>query len=214
MPVIDVKHPLVKHKVGLLREEGISTKKFRELTNELARLLCYEATADFPLETATIDCWSGPTEVLRIAGRKVTIVPILRAGLGMLEAVTDMFPRIAVGYLGLERDHTTAIAHTYYSKLPPVKDHTVLIVDPMLASGGSAEMAIDLLLQAGATDIRLLAMLASPEGVKRLQKRFPTLPVVTAALDRELNAQKYILPGLGDFGDRLYGTGAAAAVEP
>lgn len=212
MPLTVLHHPVVDHWMTRLRDRNTEPAQFRVLCKRITWFLVIEATRDLPTSADRVETPLEPFEG-RTLDRNMVVVPILRAGLGMLEAVTDMFPRIAVGYLGLERDHTTAIARTYYSKLPPVKDHTVFIVDPMLASGGSAEMAIDLLLAEGATDIRLLAMLAAPEGVKRLQKRFPTLPVVTAALDRELNSQKYILPGLGDFGDRLYGTGAAAEVE-
>jgi uracil phosphoribosyltransferase len=169
-----------------------------------------EATRDLPSVVQTVqtplETCDGPS-----LAHDIVVVPILRAGLGMLEAVTDMLPHVAVGYVGLERDHTTAVARTYYCKLPAVVGRTVLLVDPMLATGGSAEMAVELLMREGASDIRLLAMVAAPEGVKRLQARFPTMPVVTAALDRELNNLKYILPGLGDFGDRLYGTGQPTA---
>ena len=136
----------------------------------------------------------------------LVIVPILRAGLGMMQPFLDIFPDVSVGYIGLERDHTTAIARSYYSKLPPVTGRRVLVVDPMLATGGSAVKAIDVVRAAGATDIALVSIVSSPEGVAEVAKHHPSLPIFTAALDRCLNARKYILPGLGDFGDRLYGT--------
>ena len=150
MPVIDVRHPLVKHKVGLLREDPISTKKFRELTNELARLLAYEATADFPLEKTTIPCWSGPTEVEQIRGRKVTIVPILRAGLGMLDGVLDMIPSAKVSVVGLSRNHETLQPENYFEKfVGHLDERTAIIIDPMLATAGSMIATIDLLKQRG-----------------------------------------------------------------
>ena len=143
MPVIDVPHPLIKHKVGLLREQGISTKKFRELTNELARLLAYEATADFPLEKTTIECWSGPVEIDQISGRKVTVVPILRAGLGMLDGVLDMIPNAKVSVVGLSRNHETLQPENYFEKfVGHLDERTALIIDPMLATAGSMNATI------------------------------------------------------------------------
>lgn len=208
MPVIDVRHPLVKHKVGLLRENDISTKKFRELTNELARLLAYEATADFPLEKAMIDCWSGPTEVDRIAGRKVTVVPILRAGLGMVDPIIDLIPTAHVWHLGLYRDHATLEPVTYYNKLPPEAEVDLcLVLDPMLATGGSAIAAVDILKRWGAQQIKFLGLIAAPEGVKALSEAHPDVPIHLAALDERLNDKGYIVPGLGDAGDRQFGTG-------
>jgi uracil phosphoribosyltransferase len=205
MPLTVLRHPVVDHWMTRLRDRRTEPDQFRVICKRLTWFLAVEATRDLPTAIEPVET---PLETVdgRSLATELVVVPILRAGLGMLEAVTDMFPHVAVGYVGLERDHTTAQAHTYYCKLPPVAGRTVLLVDPMLATGGSAEMAVDLLVRKGAHDIRLLAMVAAPEGVKRLQARFPTLPIVTAALDRELNAQKYILPGLGDFGDRLYGT--------
>lgn len=205
MPLTVLQHPVVDHWMTRLRDRRTEPAQFRVMCKRLTWFLLIEATRDLPTHTERIDT---PLESYdgQVLASDIVVVPILRAGLGMLEAVTDMLPRVAVGYVGLERDHTTAQARTYYCKLPPVADRTVLVVDPMLATGGSAEMAVELLSGEGATDIRLLAMVAAAEGVKRLQARFPTLPVYTAALDRELNAQKYIMPGLGDFGDRLYAT--------
>ena len=207
MPVVDVTHPLVKHKVGLLREEGISTKKFRELTNELARLLAYEATADFPLEKTTIDCWSGPTEVDRISGRKVTVVPILRAGLGMLDGVLDMIPNAKVSVVGLSRNHETLQPENYFEKFVGHLDQrTALIIDPMLATAGSMIATIDLLKRRGCTDVRALVLVAAPEGIRALDAKHPDVRCWTAAIDSHLNEVGYIIPGLGDAGDKIFGT--------
>src|SRR5258705_10797061 len=157
MPVIDVKHPLVKHKIGLLRDHEISTKKFRELTNELARLLAYEATADFPLEKTTVTCWSGPIEVDRISGRKVTVVPILRAGLGMLDGVLDMIPNAKVSVVGLSRNHETLQPENYFEKfVGHLDERTAIIIDPMLATAGSTIATVDLLTSRGCTDLLAL----------------------------------------------------------
>ncbi len=207
MPVIAVNHPLVKHKVGLLREEGISTKKFRELTNELARLLAYEATADFPLEKTRIECWSGPTEVDRISGRKVTVVPILRAGLGMLDGVLDMIPNAKVSVVGLSRNHATLQPENYFEKFVGHLDQrTALIIDPMLATAGSMIATIALLKSRGCTDVRALVLVAAPEGVAALTAAHPDVRCWTAAIDSHLNEVGYIIPGLGDAGDKIFGT--------
>ncbi len=207
MPVIDVKHPLVKHKVGLLREDDISTKKFRELTNELARLLTYEATADFPLEKTTIQCWSGPTEVEQISGRKVTVVPILRAGLGMLEGVLDMIPSAKVSVVGLSRNHETLQPENYFEKfVGELDERTALIIDPMLATAGSMIATVSLLKTRGCKDIRALVLVAAPEGVKALTAAHPDVRCWTAAIDSHLNEVGYIIPGLGDAGDKIFGT--------
>jgi uracil phosphoribosyltransferase len=207
MPVIDVKHPLVKHKVGLLREDDISTKKFRELTNELARLLTYEATADFPLETTTIACWSGPTEIEQISGRKVTVVPILRAGLGMLEGVLDMIPSAKVSVVGLSRNHETLQPENYFEKfVGELDERTAIIIDPMLATAGSMIATVALLKARGCKDIRALVLVAAPEGVRALAKAHPDVRCWTAAIDSHLNEVGYIIPGLGDAGDKIFGT--------
>jgi len=207
MPVVDVKHPLVKHKVGLLREDSISTKKFRELTNELARLLAYEATADFPLEKTTIACWSGPTQIDRISGRKVTVVPILRAGLGMLDGVLDMIPNAKVSVVGLSRNHETLQPENYFEKFVGHLDQrTALIIDPMLATAGSMIATVDLLKSRGCTDIRALVLVAAPEGVAALNAAHPDVRCWTAAIDSHLNEVGYIIPGLGDAGDKIFGT--------
>lgn len=206
MPLTVLQHPVVDQWMTRLRDRSTEPAQFRVLCKRVTTFLVIEATRDLPTRERAVE-----TPLESFVGRELAadlvVVPILRAGLGMLEAVTELFPRVTVGYVGLERDHTTAIARTYYCKLPPVRDRVVLVVDPMLATGGSAEAAVDMLEREGARDIRLLAMVAAPEGVKHLQARFPRLAIFTAALDRELNAQKYIMPGLGDFGDRLYGTG-------
>ena len=207
MPVIDVKHPLVKHKVGLLREDEISTKKFRELTNELARLLAYEATADFPLETTTVQCWSGPTEVQQISGKKVTVVPILRAGLGMLDGVLDMIPSAKVSVVGLSRNHETLQPENYFEKfVGKLDERTAIIIDPMLATAGSMIATVSLLKARGCKDIRALVLVAAPEGVKALNAAHPDVRCWTAAIDSHLNQVGYIIPGLGDAGDKIFGT--------
>ena len=207
MPVIDVQHPLVKHKVGLLRADDISTKKFRELTNELARLLAYEATADFPLETTTVQCWSGPTEVQQISGKKVTVVPILRAGLGMLDGVLDMIPSAKVSVVGLSRNHETLQPENYFEKfVGKLDERTALIIDPMLATAGSMIATVSLLKARGCKDIRALVLVAAPEGVKALGAAHPEVRCWTAAIDSHLNEVGYIIPGLGDAGDKIFGT--------
>jgi uracil phosphoribosyltransferase len=207
MPVIEVHHPLVRHKVGLLREHEISTKKFRELTNELARLLAYEATADFPLEKTTVQCWSGPTEVDQIAGRKVTVVPILRAGLGMLDGVLDMIPNAKVSVVGLSRNHETLQPEHYFERfVGHLDERTALIIDPMLATAGSMIATVDLLKRKGCTDIRALVLVAAPEGVHALDAAHPDVRCWTAAIDSHLNEVGYIIPGLGDAGDKIFGT--------
>lgn len=207
MPVIAVSHPLVRHKVGLLRETDISTKKFREITGEIARLLAYEATADFPLEKVTIQCWSGPTEVEQIAGRKVTVVPILRAGLGMLDGVLDMIPNAKISVVGLARDHETLQPVNYFEKFVGQLDQrTALIVDPMLATAGSMIATVELLKRRGCKDIRALVMVAAPEGIAALERAHPDVRCWTAAVDSHLNEDGYIMPGLGDAGDKIFGT--------
>ena len=207
MPVIDVKHPLVKHKVGLLREDEISTKKFRELTNELARLLAYEATADFPLETTTIACWSGPTEIEQISGKKVTVVPILRAGLGMLDGVLDKIPSAKVSVVGLSRNHETLQPENYFERfVGQLDERTAIIIDPMLATAGSMIATVSLLKARGCKDIRALVLVAAPEGVAALDKAHPDVRCWTASIDSHLNEVGYIIPGLGDAGDKIFGT--------
>jgi uracil phosphoribosyltransferase len=207
MSVFEVKHPLVKHKIGLLREHEISTKKFRELTHELARLLAYEATADFPLEKTTLQCWSGPVEVDQVKGRKVTVVPILRAGLGMLDGVLDMVPNAKVSVVGLSRNHETLAPEHYFENfVGHLDERTALIVDPMLATAGSMIATVDLLKRRGCTDVRALVLVAAPEGVAALHKAHPDVRCWTAAIDSHLDERGYIIPGLGDAGDKIFGT--------
>jgi uracil phosphoribosyltransferase len=207
MPVIEVHHPLVKHKVGLLREEAISTKKFRELTGELGRLLCYEATADFALEKVAIDCWSGPVAIDQIAGRKVTVVPILRAGLGMLDGVLDMIPNAKVSVVGLSRNHQTLQPEHYFERfVGHLDERTAIVLDPMLATAGSMIATVELLKARGCKDIRALVLVAAPEGVRALQAAHPDVRCWTAAIDSHLNEVGYIIPGLGDAGDKIFGT--------
>lgn len=207
MPVIEVHHPLVKHKIGLLREKDISTKQFRELTNELGRLLAYEATADFPLEKTTIECWSGPVEIDQVRGRKVTVVPILRAGIGMLDGVLDMVPNAKVSIVGLSRNHETLQPEHYFERfVGHLDERTALIIDPMLATAGSMIATVELLKSRGCTDVRALVLVAAPEGVAALQGAHPDVRCWTAAIDSHLNELGYIIPGLGDAGDKIFGT--------
>lgn len=207
MPVLEVLHPLVRHKVGLLRAADISTKKFREITAEIARLLAYEATADFPLERVTVECWSGPTAVDQIKGKKVTIVPILRAGLGMLDGVLDMIPNAKISVVGLSRNHDTLQPEHYFENLVgSLEERTALIIDPMLATAGSMIATVDLLKRKGCRDIRALVLVAAPEGVKALTAAHPEVRCWTAAIDSHLNEVGYIIPGLGDAGDKIFGT--------
>ena len=207
MPVIEIRHPLVRHKIGLLRNAELSTKSFREITSELGRLLAYEATADFPLEPATVVGWSGSVQVERISGKKVTLVPILRAGLGMLDGVLDAIPNAKVSVVGIARNHETLLPEPYVDRLAGGLDaRTAIVLDPMLATGGSMKSAVGLLKARGCTDIRALVLVAAPEGIAALAKAHPDVRVWTAAIDSHLNENGYILPGLGDAGDRIFGT--------
>ena len=207
MPVHDIGHPLVRHKIGLLRESDISTKKFREVTEELARLLAYEASRDFELEPTTIQGWAGPVTVERIKGKKVTVVPILRAGLGMLPGVLDIIPSAKVSVVGLARDEATLKPVQYFERFVGALDERMaIILDPMLATGGSMVATIDLLKAAGCRHIRALVLVAAPEGIAAVTTAHPDVHVFTAAIDRHLNEHGYIIPGLGDAGDKIFGT--------
>jgi uracil phosphoribosyltransferase len=207
MNITEVDHPLVRHKLGLLRDHGINSKQFRELTGEIATLLAYEATRDLPTEEATVEGWAGPVKVQRIDGGRITIVPILRAGLGMLPGVLEMIPNATVGMVGLQRDEETAEAHAYYQKLGGrMDDRTALIVDPMLATAGTLITTVDMLKAAGCTRIKGLFLVAAPEGLQRIAEKHPDMDIYTAAIDERLNEVSYILPGLGDAGDRIFGT--------
>lgn len=207
MKLTEVTHPLVKHKIGLLRAAEISTSQFRQLAAELGSLLTYEATKDLPTETITIDCWSGPTAITQIQGKKVTIVPILRAGLGMLDGVLQLLPNARISVVGIYRDETTLQPVPYFHKLASdLEQRLAIVIDPMLATGGSLIATITLLKKHGASQIKALVLVAAPEGIKALQQAHPDVELYTAAIDRGLNEQGYILPGLGDAGDKLFGT--------
>ncbi len=207
MAVFEIRHPLIRHKLGLMRHKNISTKEFRELASEVARLLTYEATQDLETETETIRGWAGPVTVERIKGKKITVVPILRAGLGMMDGVLDMIPSAKVSVVGVYRDEESLQPVTYFQKLAGnMADRTALILDPMLATGGSLVATIAMLKAAGCTSIRGLFLVAAPEGVERLQQLHPDVDLYVAAVDERLNEHGYILPGLGDAGDKIFGT--------
>ena len=200
-------HPLAHHIITHLRDKSTKPATFRTLCYQLSLLLAVEATRDLPTEEKPIETPLEPMIGRVIAHQPLVVVPILRAGLGMVQPFLDVFPDVSVGYIGLERDHDTAVARSYYCKLPPLTGGTrVLLVDPMLATGGSAVHAIKALREHGGVNITLLSIVSAPEGIAEVKRHFGDVPIFTAALDRELNARKYILPGLGDFGDRLYGT--------
>jgi uracil phosphoribosyltransferase len=203
-----IKHPLVQHKLGLMRKSGISTKSFRELSNEVGSLLTYEATSDFTLETTTIDGWSGEAiEVEQLKGKKVTVVPILRAGIGMLDGVLDLIPNAKVSVVGLYRNEETLEPVSYFDKFVGSLDQRIsLVIDPMLATGGSMIATLDMLKTKGCKDIRVLVLVAAPEGVEAVLAKHPDVRIFTAALDEKLNENGYIIPGLGDAGDKIFGT--------
>jgi uracil phosphoribosyltransferase len=207
-PTLSVtRHPLIQHKLTLLRDRTTPTKIFKELVEEIAMLMAYEATSDLPLERVQVDTPLESASGERVAGKKLTLVPILRAGLGMVEGVLRLVPSARVGHVGLYRDHDTLEPVDYYFKIPgDVEERHFFLLDPMLATGGSAAAAVSSLKRAGASRIRFLCIVAAPEGVRRLATAHPDVRVFCAALDRELNAHGYILPGLGDAGDRLFGT--------
>ncbi len=207
MSVHEIKHPLVRHKLGLMRREGISTKDFRDLASEVARLLTYEATSDLETEKKTIEGWAGPVAVDTIKGKKITVVPILRAGLGMMDGVLDMIPNARVSVIGLYRNEETLQPVAYFQKFTSnIGERTAMILDPMLATGGSAIAAIDMLKEAGSKRIKGLFLVAAPEGIAALQKKHPDVDIYIAAIDERLNEVGYILPGLGDAGDKIFGT--------
>ena len=206
MPLHIVDHPLVHDALMELRDTRTAPPQFRRAANRISVLLAAEALKDVPSTVATVTTPLGPADG-RVVRADVVVVPVLRAGLGMLDAVLELLPAARVGHIGLQRDEATAIASKYYSKLPPdLRDSYVLMIDPMLATGGSAAAAIDLIKAAGARAIRMICIVASPEGVALIDQHHPDVVVYTPVVDRELNAHKYIVPGLGDFGDRLYGT--------
>ncbi|WP_138934934.1 uracil phosphoribosyltransferase [Roseovarius arcticus] len=202
-----VKHPLVQHKLTLMREKDTSTAVFRQLLREISQLLAYEVTHELPMTTREIETPMREMDAPVLAGRKLALISILRAGNGLLDGMLELIPSARVGFVGLYRDEKTLQPVQYYFKVPDqLGKRLVIVVDPMLATGNSSAAAVDLLKQAGATDIRFLCLLASPEGVARMKQAHPDVPIVTASLDDGLDEKGYILPGLGDAGDRMFGT--------
>jgi uracil phosphoribosyltransferase len=202
-----IRHPLVQHKLTIMRNRETPTKIFKELVDEIAMLMAYEATIDLTVEPLAVATPLESTSGWHISGKKLTLVPILRAGLGMVEGILRLVPAARVGHIGLYRDHDTLLPVDYYFKIPgDVAERDFFVLDPMLATGGSAAAAVSSIKRAGATRIRFLCLVAAPEGVNRLSKEHPDVQIYCAALDRELNSHGYILPGLGDAGDRLFGT--------
>ena len=207
MPVHVVEHPLIKHKLALAREEDVTTKDFRDLSEEIANLLTYEATKDLETEQKTIQGWAGPVEVQKIKGKKITVVPILRAGLGMMPGVLNLIPSAKVSVVGLYRNEETLEPVEYYVKLTrAIEERIALIIDPMLATGGSVIATIDLLKRSGCKQLKGIFMVAAPEGIENLTKAHPDVEIWVAAVDEKLNDIGYIIPGLGDAGDKIFGT--------
>ncbi|UTO06176.1 uracil phosphoribosyltransferase [Moraxella sp. FZLJ2107] len=203
--VID--HPLVRHKLSLMREKDSSTYKFRTLTNELGRLMAYEASRDFEIESFTMQGWCGEITGEQIKGKTVTVVPILRAGLGMLDGVLDLLPTAKISVVGLQRDEETLEPVPFFEKfVNDIEKRPALILDPMLATGGSMVATIDMLKKHGCTNIKALVLVAAPEGVRAVNAAHPDVKIYTAALDSHLNEDGYIIPGLGDAGDKIFGT--------
>lgn len=202
-----VNHPLIKHKLGILRRADVPVKEFRDISNEICRLLAYEATKNLETEEITVEGWAGPTKVEQIKGKKVTVVPILRAGIGMLDGFLDMIPGAKVSVVGMFRNEETLQPVEYYVKLAKdIDQRAAVILDPMLATGGTLIATIELLKRAGCSDIKGLFLVAAPEGVKRVNALHPDVDLYAAALDERLNDKGYILPGLGDAGDKIFGT--------
>ena len=200
-------HPLIQHKISLLRNKNTGSKEFRELVSEVSMLMCYEAPRDLPLKEIEIETPVALAKTKVIAGRKLAFVPILRAGIGMLDGVLSMVPAAKVGHIGLYRDPQTLQPVKYYCKLPSdINEREVVVLDPMLATGGSAVAAIQMLKESGATNIKFMCIIAAPEGLNALTDAHPDVQVFCAALDEKLNEDKYIVPGLGDCGDRIFGT--------
>ena len=200
-------HPLIQHKLSILRDENTGVMQFRELVSEIAKLMCFEATRDLPLEPVSVKTPVGMAQCKRIAGKKLAVVPILRAGLGMVDGMVDLMPNVKVGHIGLFRDPETLAPVKYYFKMPlDIAERDVIVVDPMLATGGSAVAAITFLKEEGVKSIKLMDIIAAPEGVKAVQDAHPDVDIYVAALDDHLNENGYIVPGLGDAGDRIFGT--------
>ena len=205
MALYHVEHPLIEEVLAELRDRSTPPERFRLLSGRLTTLLAFDASHDLPVRADKVKTPLEEADVKRLDA-SVVLVPVLRAGMGMLEVMLSIFPKASVGYVGLERDESTAVARQYYRKLPNLSGEFVFLLDPMLATGGSASSAVSLLKEEGATRVRLLCIVAAPEGIERLADDHPDVDIYTAAVDRALNEKKYIMPGLGDYGDRLYGT--------
>jgi uracil phosphoribosyltransferase len=202
-----MEHPLIQHKITMLRDKNTGTNEFRTLVEEIAMLMAFEALRDLPTEEIAIETPIEPCKAPVISGKKMAIVPILRAGLGMVNGVLELVPTAKVGHIGLFRDPVTHEPHEYYCKLPaPIEQRTILVVDPMLATGGSGSDAVSLIKEHGGKNIKFMCIIAAPEGLQRLRKDHPDIQIYVGALDRELNENAYICPGLGDAGDRIFGT--------
>lgn len=200
-------HPLIQHKVSLLRDKNTGTKEFRELVSEIAMLMAYEVTRDLPLKDVDIETPVATAHTKMLAGKPIAIVPILRAGLGMVDGMVKLIPNVKVGHVGLYRDPVTVEPHTYYCKLPEdINERDVILLDPMLATGGSASAAIGYLKDKGIHNIKFMCLIAAPEGIERITKDHPDIHIYCAAKDERLNEHSYIVPGLGDAGDRIFGT--------
>ena len=200
-------HPLIQHKLSILRSEETGNKEFRELVKEITMLMCYEALRDLPLKDVTVKTPITETVTKMVAGPKLAIVPILRAGLGMVDGVISIVPAARVGHIGLYRDEETLEPHEYYCKLPPsIEKRKIIVLDPMLATGGSAIAALNFIKQHGGKDIKFMCLIAAPEGIKALSEAHPDVPIFCASKDEKLNEKGYIVPGLGDAGDRIFGT--------
>lgn len=208
MKIVEVKHPMVQHKIGLMRAKDISTQEFRRLTQEIASLLTYEVSESFELEDTRVIGWNGnEIKIKQIKGKKLTVVPILRAGLGMMDGVFEHIPAAKVSMVGMYRNEETAEPVPYFSKLCDKLDQRIaLIVDPMLATGGSMIATIDLLKKAGSKSIKIITLVSAPEGIQALERAHPDVELYTASIDSHLNEKKYIIPGLGDAGDKIFGT--------
>ena len=205
--VVEVKHPLIQHKLAYLRDKHTPTVHFRKLVNEVTLLLTYEATKDLATEEVEVETPLERTRVQRISGKKVAVCPILRAGVGMLDGVLSLISSARVGFIGMYRDEETLLPVEYYAKLPAdIADRDIILLDPMLATGNSTAAAVETVKKAGASSVRLIAIIAAPEGIERIHRDHPDVQIVVAAIDRGLNERGYIVPGLGDAGDRLYGT--------
>ncbi|MGX8698857.1 MAG: uracil phosphoribosyltransferase [bacterium] len=202
-----INHPLLAHKLSIMREKDTSVKDFREIVSEIGMLITYEATRDLPLTTRHIETPICPMEAPTIAGKKIAVVPILRAGLGLVDGVLRMVPSARVGHIGMFRDEETLIPHVYFCKLPKdIEERDVMVVDPMLATGGSAAEAITELKKRGCKNIKLMVLVAAPEGIRCIREKHPEVEIYCGAVDEKLNENGYIVPGLGDAGDRIFGT--------